>query len=162
MPGDNNSFEDDARRGRRVGAAQRGGLSLDWGHNFRGNLTGALPADTSHSAWQSLRNLYEPKGFMASISLRRKMRDTVRKDEDSVDDYIAKMSEYKWQLSRMRYTMSDTVFAIALLSGMPDSTIYSGRIKTYCLLLNRARRRTCIVSSWRSYTKLVDGICSQS
>jgi hypothetical protein len=77
--------------------------------------------ETAAAAWDRLGEIYEAKGIMRRILLRRSLLLVQYEDNGSIQEYINEVTKITRQLKGIGTPVSDEDMALTLLIGLPDS-----------------------------------------
>lgn len=75
---------------------------------------------TAFEAWDKLAKVYQPKGSLSLVQLRRKLFRS-QCDSDDVDEHVRYLIDLRNQLSNYGETISEAEFASCILTSLPDS-----------------------------------------
>ena len=76
---------------------------------------------TAKEAWNKLQSIYQPKGAISIIHLRRKLFRAQCDEGDDVETHIRELTELRDELANFGQTIEESEFAVCILTSLPDS-----------------------------------------
>ena len=84
-------------------------------------LVYAQDAASVKEAWDTLRDTFQPAGPISIVTARRKLFRTQCPDAGDVEEHLRQMRTYRSELHALGQELSDSDFAMTILTSLPDS-----------------------------------------
>ena len=78
-------------------------------------------ATTAKEAWDTLKEMYQERGPIGIILVRRKLFQARCDESKSIETHIREMRGYQQELATLGEKLSEKDFAITLLTSLPDT-----------------------------------------
>ncbi|KAA1479990.1 hypothetical protein DENSPDRAFT_747021, partial [Dentipellis sp. KUC8613] len=78
-------------------------------------------AKTSKGAWDTLKNMFESQGPIGIVMARRKFFRAECAEGTEIEEHIRTMRSYQSELQTLQQEVTESDFAMALLTSLPDS-----------------------------------------
>lgn len=76
---------------------------------------------TSKQAWDTLSDMFAPKGAIAIVLLRRKLMRAQCEQGSSIEEHIRDLTSLRQKLAALNSKLTEAEFSITLLTSLPDS-----------------------------------------
>ncbi|KAF5363236.1 hypothetical protein D9757_005853 [Collybiopsis confluens] len=114
-------------------------------------------ATSSASAWETLSEMYQPKGAIGIVVARRKLFRAECQEGENIQTHIRTLTRYRQELASLGSKISDDEFSITILTSLPeswnsfiqgvDTTALSDSTKIISRILEQERRKIAKPSS---------------
>lgn len=84
-------------------------------------LVGRSRVRTISEAWNTLAEMYQPKGPIAIVLAQRKLFHAKCQEGAEIEEHIRTLTHYRQQLHALGLKLSEDEFAITILTSLPDS-----------------------------------------
>ena len=84
-------------------------------------LVYAQDAASAKEAWDTLRDTFQPAGPIGIVTARRKLFRAQCPDAGDVEEHLRQMRTYRSELHALGQELSDSDFAMTMLTSLPDS-----------------------------------------
>lgn len=86
-----------------------------------GPLVYIAGSKTSTEAWKALRGMYESRGPMGIVLVRRKFFRAQCEEGGNIEEHIRTMRSYQEELASLKQKVEEEDFSITLLTSLPES-----------------------------------------